>query len=64
MQISTKGNGNLVRFSGVSSYPGFKLTGLYCMVFLQISVKLILGVKYFKTEPHSVKEFHCHLTVQ
>ena len=25
MQISTKGNGNLVRVSGVSSYPGFEL---------------------------------------
>ena len=36
----TKGNGNLVRVCGVSSYPGFELTGLYCMVFLQISVKL------------------------
>ena len=40
MQISTKGNDNLVRVSGVSSYPGFELTGLYCTVFLQISVKL------------------------
>ena len=40
MQISTKENGHLVPVSGVSSYPGFELTGLYCMVFLQISVKL------------------------
>ena len=27
MQISTKGNGNFVRVSGVSSYPGCELTG-------------------------------------
>ena len=32
MQISTKGNGNLVRVSVVSSYLGFELTGLYCIV--------------------------------
>ena len=36
MQISTKGNGDLVRVNGVrvvpgSSYPGFELTGLYCI---------------------------------
>ena len=30
MQISTKGNGNLVRVYRGSSYPGFKLTRLYC----------------------------------
>ena len=29
MQISTKGNGNLVRVNGNSSYSGFELTGLY-----------------------------------
>ena len=40
MQIITKGNGNLVRVIEVSSYPGFELTGLYCTVSLQISVKL------------------------
>ena len=28
MQISTKENGNLVRVSGVSSYPGFKVNGV------------------------------------
>ena len=31
MQMSIKENGKLVQISGVSSYPGFKLTGLYCM---------------------------------
>ena len=40
MQISTKGNGNLVRVSGFSIYPGLELTGLYCIVLLLISVKL------------------------
>ena len=30
MQISTKGNGNLVRVNGDSSYPRFELKGLYC----------------------------------
>ena len=30
MQISIKGNGNLVRVSGVSNYPGLELTELYC----------------------------------
>ena len=40
MQISTKGNGNLVRVSWVSSYPRFELTGVYCMVSLQIPVNL------------------------
>ena len=40
MQISTKGNGNLIRVSGVSSdQAGFELTGIYCVVFLQISVE-------------------------
>ena len=29
MQISTKGNGNLVRAKEVSSYQGFHLIGLY-----------------------------------
>ena len=29
MQISTKGNSNMVRVSRVSSYPGFELTGLW-----------------------------------
>ena len=38
MQISTKGNGNLVRGSGVSSdQAGLELTGIYCILFLQIS---------------------------
>ena len=31
MQISTKGNGNLVRVRGGFSYPGLELTGLYCI---------------------------------
>ena len=30
MQVSTNGNGNLVRVSEVSSYPGFECMGLYC----------------------------------
>ena len=29
MQVSTKGNDSSVRVSGVCSYPGFELTGLY-----------------------------------
>ena len=28
MQIGTTGKNNLVRVSGASSYPGFKLTGV------------------------------------
>ena len=37
MQISIKGIGNLVRGSWVSSdRAGFELTGIYCIVFLQI----------------------------
>ena len=40
MQISTKEIGNLVRVSGVLRGPaGFKFTGMYCIVFLQISVE-------------------------
>ena len=30
MEISTKGNGNLVRVRSVLSYPGFELTELNC----------------------------------
>ena len=29
MQINTKGNDNLARTIGVSSYAGFELTGFY-----------------------------------
>ena len=41
MQVSsTKQIGNLVRVSGVLRGPaGFEFTGMYCIVFLQISVE-------------------------
>ena len=36
MQISTKENGNLVRVNGGSSFPGFELTGLYCIYCMDV----------------------------
>ena len=44
MQLSIKGNGNLVRVSGVSSYPEFELTGLYCIpgtVYVKIALNVV-----------------------
>ena len=45
MQISTKGNGDLIRVSGVSRCPGFELTGLYCSS-LQVKFNLNLVFQF------------------
>ena len=45
----TKGNGNLVRVNVCSSYPGFKLTRLYCIDLSQeiLAIDVLTALKSF-----------------
>ena len=60
MQISTKGNGNLVRVSGFSSCP-VRVNGV---ILYSVQNFKLYSVLSFKTEPSSANKFHDHLTVQ
>ena len=52
MQISTKENGNLIRVSTASSYPGFELKELHCIISQNLNIVGLLQRSLGKKNSH------------